>query len=232
MSSQGTDLLCVVDAYRRSAQGMVLEADTDERGPYVILDKSLFYPQGGGQKGDRGMLRLDLGDVAVVDTRKIDAEIRSYLPRETHNTQLSLMEGSDVHQEIDWEFRYHQMKMHSTAHFLHGALEELVGHELPYPVRSPLDETGGECHYDFVGEFDARELAEATANMNEYMAEGYTITTTAEESRGPGFRSWHCNGRSILCGGLHPANSREIGLIETSMRQRRGKSLVHFWPKS
>src|SRR5438445_13884742 len=113
------------------------------------------------------------------------------------------------------------MKRHSAAHFLHGALGRLIGAELPYPVRAPLSETGGECHYEFTDRFDADQLAEAVAAMNDFTAVDRPISTQPEEDLGPGMRSWRCEELYVRCGGLHPRSSKEIGDIAATMRVRR-----------
>lgn len=214
------------DQYRTSADTDIAVSGSDDRGFYAVLATPLFYPQGGGQKGDRGSLRLDDGTaVGILDTRIADGEVRHYL-------DAPLTEGHhSVHQELNWPYRYHQMKMHSAAHFLHCALEKVTGAELPYPVRAPLSETGGECHYEFTDRFTEDQLAEAVRLMNAYTAEGHVITTHAEEDQGPGRRSWRCEDYYVPCGGLHPRESAEIGEIDASMRVKRGKTLVSFGPR-
>jgi Ser-tRNA(Ala) deacylase AlaX len=215
--------------YRTSGDSAVTRAGMDDRGPYVVLESPLFYPQGGGQKGDRGTLSgAGLIDaVAVLDTRRVDGEIRHYLAVPLPDPAAA----GTVRQDLDWPFRHHQMKMHSAAHFLHCELERVIGAELPYPVRAPLSETGGESHYEFTDLFTPAQLAGAVIAMNAYMAQGHAITTRADEGRGPGMRTWHCGDYMIACGGLHPHSSAEIGEIAAGMRTKRGKTLVSFGPR-
>ena len=212
--------LYFADPYRTSAECDVVRAGADERGEFAVLSAGLFYPQGGGQKGDRGLLRADGRTVAVTDTRSVDGEVRHYLD--------GAAPGGRVRQELDWDFRYHQMKLHSAAHFLHCALEREIGSALPYPVRAPLSETVGECHYEFTDRFDDAVLQSAVEAMNRHTAAGHAITTKAAEELGPGFRTWHSGGDTVPCGGLHPRTSDEIGAVEARMRVKRGKTLLTF----
>jgi alanyl-tRNA synthetase len=208
------------DPYRTRAGGTVTRGGNDDRGEYAVLERSLFYPQGGGQKGDRGALSGSGRTVAVTDTRTVGGEVRVYLDGPAS--------GGDVEQELDWDFRYHQMRLHSAAHFLHCALERQAGGPLPHPVRAPLSETVGECHYGFTDRFDGDGLAAAVESMNADTARGHAISTRPAEELGPGFRTWHSAGHTVPCGGLHPATSAEIGPVTASMRVKRGKTLVTF----
>ncbi|WP_378789831.1 hypothetical protein ACFMQL_39200 [Nonomuraea fastidiosa] len=217
-------MLYFEDPYRTEADTSVVRSGTDDRGPYVVLAEPLFYPQGGGQKGDRGRLRLAGGLVLdVVGTRKAEDEIRHYLAAGQEPPA-----PGPARQELDWPFRYHQMRLHSAAHFLHVALEREIGASLPYPVRAPLSETGGECHYAFAGRFGPDQLERAVKAANAHTAQGHPIVTRTDEERGPGMRSWHCAGDTVACGGLHPRDSSEVGDITASMRIKRGKTLVSF----
>jgi misacylated tRNA(Ala) deacylase len=108
-----TEMLFRDDAYLRSASARVLAVT--ERG--IELDRTVFYPLGGGQAGDTGRLLRAEGDaVAIIDTRKADTPDRvvhvpapgSPLPQP----------GETVNLEIDWPRRYRLMRLHTALHLL------------------------------------------------------------------------------------------------------------------
>ena len=116
-----TELLFRAEPYTRTCEATVSAAD----GEAVRLDRTLFYPEGGGQPGDTGILRTDDGTViAVMNTRKgeaaddvlhlIDPDCPAPVP------------GSRVVAELDWERRYRHMRMHTCLHLLSAVIDAPV----------------------------------------------------------------------------------------------------------
>ncbi|HEX3066038.1 MAG TPA: alanyl-tRNA editing protein, partial [Dongiaceae bacterium] len=101
------------DAYAKSCPATVTAVD--ERG--IRLDRTVFYPLGGGQLGDTGLLRLaDGSTIAIADTLKgpaIDEVIHVLAPG-----SAAPAVGTAVTAEIDWERRHRLMRMHSCLHLL------------------------------------------------------------------------------------------------------------------
>src|SRR3954466_7963146 len=96
------------DAYATSAQARVVSCD--ERG--VVLDRTVFYPRGGGQAGASGALvRADGSAVAVSDTVKGEGRI-------LHIAAAPLEAGETVTGRIDWERRHRHMRFHTATHLL------------------------------------------------------------------------------------------------------------------
>src|SRR6202521_2986502 len=108
-----TELVFRDDAYARSCAARVIAVD--ERG--IRLDRTVFYPMGGGQPGDTGVLRLaDGGTVAIADTLKgpgLDEVIHVLAAG-----ALAPAPGEAVTAEIDWARRHRLMRMHSCLHLL------------------------------------------------------------------------------------------------------------------
>ena len=116
-----TELLFRAEPYTRTCEATVSAAD----GEAVRLDRTVFYPEGGGQPGDTGILRTDDGTViAVMNTRKgeaaddvlhlIDPDCPAPVP------------GSRVVAELDWERRYRHMRMHTCLHLLSAVIDAPV----------------------------------------------------------------------------------------------------------
>src|SRR5260370_2097393 len=108
-----TDLLFRDDAYARSCAARVTGAD--ERG--IRLDRTVFYPTGGGQPGDIGTLRLASGAaIPIVDTRKGEgADEVIHVPAPGSPVPEP---GVELVAELDWERRHRLMRMHSCLHLL------------------------------------------------------------------------------------------------------------------
>src|ERR1700687_323534 len=106
-------LLFREDAYAKSCPAVVTAVD--ERG--IRLDRTVFYPMGGGQLGDTGMLRLaDGSTLAIADTLKGAApdEVIHMLAPGVSAPAV----GAAVTAEIDWARRHRLMRMHSCLHLL------------------------------------------------------------------------------------------------------------------
>ena len=108
-----TEMLFRDDAYLRTATARVLAVG--ERG--IELDRTVFYPLGGGQAGDTGRLLRETGDVvAIADTRKGDASDRVlHVPAPGGSLPRP---GETVTLEIDWPRRYRLMRLHTALHLL------------------------------------------------------------------------------------------------------------------
>src|SRR2546421_11000759 len=102
-----TQLLFRDDGYLRSCVVRVTEADP--RG--IRLDRTVFYPTGGGQPGDTGVLRLPSGqEIAIIDTMKGDEpDVVVHIPAPG---SVLPEPGTELVAEIDWERRYRLMRMH------------------------------------------------------------------------------------------------------------------------
>jgi alanyl-tRNA synthetase len=111
----------VVALYKEGAQVPVLNAG--ESG-VVVLDKTPFYAESGGQVGDRGELVGPAGTFAVEDTQKVQAEVFGH-----HGTQKTgvLREGDEVGAQVDTATRRRAMWNHSATHLMHSALRKVLG---------------------------------------------------------------------------------------------------------
>ena len=109
-----TDALYSRDAYLQTTEATVTGA-SDEG---VVLDRTVFYPRGGGQPGDTGVIRWDGGEVRVADAVKRDADVLHVL--EPDQTPPPL--GTAVTAQIDWERRHRLMRTHTALHALSGVI--------------------------------------------------------------------------------------------------------------
>jgi len=110
--------LYYLDSHMREFTAAVLSCQPGKHGYDVVLDRTAFYPEGGGQPGDRGVL----GGVAVTDTHEKGGDI-------VHYCEGPLEVGSVVAGTIDWAWRFDQMQHHSGEHILSGLICAAYGYD-------------------------------------------------------------------------------------------------------
>jgi len=218
-----TELLFREDPYARACAATVLE----RRGDALVLDRTVFYPLGGGQPGDRGRIAgARIGDTRIAE----DGAVLHLLEPGAAPPPV----GARVEAEIDWERRYRLMRYHTALHLL-GAV-----------VGAPV--TGGrigedKAHLDFDVEMEklAKEALEEALNAlvrAAYPTRASWITEAELEARPELVRTMSVApprgaGRVRLveipgvdlqaCGGTHVANTREIGAVTVLRIRSEGK---------
>ena len=108
-----TDALYMSDSYLKNWDAKVVSVKDDK---YVVLDKTAFYPKGGGQPWDEGYIIKSGEQFKVVYVGKFSGEISHELEKP------GLKEGDLVSCEIDWERRYTYMRYHTACHLLSNVL--------------------------------------------------------------------------------------------------------------
>ena len=116
-----TEPLFRTEPYARTCEAVVDAVDADT----VRLDRTVFYPEGGGQPGDTGVLRADDGtEFAVCDTRK--GEGADDILHLIEPDSMPPAPGSRVVAELDWERRHRHMRMHTCLHLLSAVIDAPV----------------------------------------------------------------------------------------------------------
>lgn len=217
------------DSYLKSCEATVVSVD--EAG--VELDRTVFYPMGGGQLGDSGVLITpDGGRVQISDTRK-DRETGRYC--HVTDDAAGLRAGDVVTAEIDWDRRHKLMRMHTACHLLCATIDGGVTGGAVGPEKSRLD-------------FDLQDTAldkEAIgAALNRLVEEDHPLESlwiTDEEMaanqdlvRTMSVKPPSGSGRVRLmkigdgvdlqpCGGTHVKRTGEIGRLEVGKIENKGK---------
>ena len=213
-----TEKLFYADAHMRKFTARVLSCE--ERGKLyaVTLDRTAFFPEGGGQGGDIGTL----GGVQVTDTREENGEI-------VHFCASPLTLGAEVTGEIDWETRFARMQIHSAEHLVSGHAHSLWGCE---NIGFHMDEHGATI--DFDRELDAEQLAQLERLANEAVWQNLPINIlwpTEEELAVLPFRQKKALTMPVrivevpgvdrcACCAPHVSFTGEIGLIRLKDRMR------------
>jgi len=226
-----SDNICYRDAYARSVEATVVQAD----GAAVLLDRTVFYPGGGGQPADAGVLRAGDRSWPVVRARKSGDEIWHELPDGTEPPAA----GTIVSAELDWERRHRLMRTHSALHVLCGVVWRDYGASVTGGNMEPLS---GRMDFEF--ETMAGELvAEIEAKVNEEVAadreirvnvlprdEAFAIPDlirTKINLLPPGIaevRTIEIVGLDLQAdGGTHVARTSEIGRVRVTGYESKGR---------
>lgn len=223
-----TEALFRDDAYLRTCEATVIAVD--EHG--VQLDRSVFYPEGGGQPGDTGVLRLEDGrELPISDTRK-GAQPGGIV--HVPATQVAwLRPGLRVTAEIDWARRHRLMRMHTCLHLLSaiiiapvtgGQVGDGYGRldfDLPEtPDKDAVNEKLGRL----IGSDAAvsfRWISDAELDAHPELVK----TMSVQPPRGVGrIRLVAVEGIDLQpCGGTHVARIGEIGAVEVIKIEKKGK---------
>jgi len=240
-----TDDLFRADAYLRSCDARIVRIDDTG----IVLDRTVFYPLGGGQAGDSGVLAMAGGrEIVIADTRKAkDVEGKPtdefiHVPAPGQDELLAALKPGDaVAARIDWERRHRLMRFHTASH--------LLCHLVPVPVNGcsitpdyaridfhmtdPLDKdalTAGlarlveAAHPLTVGAITDEELDANPALVKSMSVQPPRGTGTVRTIRIGGSGE---GGTAIdfqPCGGTHVANTAEIGAVVVTKIEKKSAS--------
>ena len=221
-----TENLFREDSYLRECAATVVATD----GESIALDRTVFYPLGGGQPGDTGTLSWDGGSAGIIDTRYgEDGAIRHLV---AEGTELPA-EGCAVTATLDWDRRFLHMRMHTALH--------LLGSVLQYGV------TGGnisatKSRLDFDME-DTIDKVKVNADLQALVAANHPIncrwitdadldaqpdlirTMSVQPPRGAGkVRLLEIEGVDLQpCGGTHLNSTGEVGQVSVGKVEKKGR---------
>ena len=225
-----TEELFLSDSYLRQFEARVVK----HSGREVILDRTTFYPGGGGQPPDKGTLGIGPVRASVVDARREGGEVLHVLDNPIPDTVR------DLKGELDWERRYGHMRHHTALHVLSGVIWRNFGAKV----------TGGQMRTDrarmdfsFPGEWTTDVVGEIERLTNEALSEGSPVKvyelSREEALRNPDLIRTQVNlvpervrviriveieGLDTQAdGGTHVANTREVGQLEITGHKSKGR---------
>ncbi len=160
-----TEKLYYKDSHISEFEARVIECRRDKKGFAVILDRTAFFPEGGGQLPDTGFIAW----AKVSDVQEIKGEILHYTDRE-------IAEGSCVHCAIDYQQRLRRMQNHSGEHIVSGITHRLYGYN------NVGFHMGQECMtIDFDGELEEKKIREIETLANEAVRDNLPVIATFPE---------------------------------------------------
>ncbi len=227
-----TDLLYQTDSYLREFPAQVTAVDADGR--RVALDRTAFYPGGGGQPCDVGSLHFDGVTAPVVKVSKEGAWVWHALAPESPLPA----EGSNVTGVVDWERRYALMRTHTALHVLCGVVwrdwgAQVTGGNMD-PLAGRMDFEFATMHGDLVAEIEARcnqEIAAARDVRVKILprAEAFEIPDLIRTKINllpegiAEVRTVEIVGLDLQAdGGTHVGNTREVGSIRVTDYKSKG----------
>jgi misacylated tRNA(Ala) deacylase len=224
-----SELLFRDDGYLRSCSARVIAADA--RG--IGLDRTVFYPMGGGQPGDTGVLRLSSGQaITIVDTIKGGAADEAvHVPAPGAALPKP---GEELVAEIDWDRRHRLMRMHTCLHLLCSVVPGAV-------TGGQVSDGRGRLDFDVPGSsLDKEAIA---SRLNALIAGGHPVgprwitdeelaaqpdlvrTMSVKPPSGTGrVRLMEISGVDLQpCGGTHVRNTAEIGPVIVAKIENKGQ---------
>ena len=232
-SIPGTQKLFHDDPYLKEADATVLYVD----GAFVILDRTIFYAESGGQEWDEG----EISGIRVIDTQDQGGQLiyvnhpRVHVPAVKVDTIVvhrlsepaSFQVGDRVDLKLDWDRRYANMRQHSASHFVYHAVHQIYG-----PSNEALITKG--CHirpdghrFDFGGDLPGDRIPEVQEMANALIAQRLEIGLEPEPMSGE-IKYWTYDRDIIIpCGGTHVRSAQELQPL-TVGRSKKGKNVTRI----
>ena len=223
------ELIFRTDSYARSCEATILSADDTG----IRLDRTVFYPMGGGQPGDQGVLRLENGaTIAILDTVKGTG--RDDVLHLTGRGVALPSAGAKVVGEIDWDRRHRLMRMHTCLHLLCAVVSgEVTGGQVG----------DGKGRLDFNLPEGGLDKEAISAALNKLIAEDHPVrpvwitdeelaarpelvrTMSVKPPAGAGrVRVLEVAGVDLQpCGGTHVQRTGEIGPVVVTKIESKGR---------
>jgi len=230
-----TDPIYYEDPYQDEFEARILKAINLEGFSYVVLERTCFFPEGGGQPGDVGCIQFSSGELKVADTRAEDDVIVHISPENAEG----IREGDAVRGVLDWDTRYERMKQHTASHVLFSAIKRVLGLERLMYMGVEIGEDTSRIDISHGENISKDRLREIERVSNEVCLENRKVTTREEAEQIYGGQlgitettpsgmvrvvevdDWDV----ALCSGTHVKSTQEIGLIHVLDRFRLKKGV-------
>ncbi len=214
------------DSYLKECDAKVEAVDRNQ----VVLDQTVFYPQGGGQPGDRGIMTLSNGvNIKIIDTQKTEQGISHIVEEGVDLPELK----QQVHVAIDWERRHRLMRMHSCMHVLcsiipfgvtGGSIREDSA-RLDFDAENPMDKEAVNAELNrVIAEDHAMSMRWISADELDAQPELVRTMSVQPPREGGTIRLVEFEGIDLQpCGGTHVKSTAEIGSVKVRKIEKKGK---------
>lgn len=227
-----TELLFRADVYAKTAQ-CVVTGHTEEGG--LLVDRTIFYPRGGGQPGDSGRVAWAGGTLEIATAVKADAGAVALVPA-TPDALPPV--GTPLEQRLDWDRRFRHMRMHTALHLLSVVLPfpvtgGSIGADkgrLDFALTEPLDDKNiiqAKLGQLISGRFDVTEewITDADLQSQPELVKTMSVMPPMGAGHVRLVRIGTAEKTVDLqpCGGTHVRNTSEIGEMHVSKIENKGK---------
>ena len=238
MTRVATDAICYRDAYLGAVEARVVAIEDAEDGPLVVLDRTVFYPGGGGQPSDRGlMLRAGDGRSWTVAGAKKDGSSIVHALETSPDGPPTV--GDRVRVDLDWARRLSLMRTHTALHALCGVVWRDHG---ALVTGGNMEPGSGRMDFEFeTMSGDLVESIEATVNAELAMSRDVRVSVLPRDEAFAipdlvrtkvnllpagieEIRTVEIVGLDLQAdGGTHVANTREVGRIRVTGYESKGR---------
>lgn len=231
-----TELKYLKDTYLLESNATIQELGSDEKGNYVILDSTIFYPQGGGQPTDYGVIEKNTSEFSVTFVAFVDGDVRHY----GECAKGELKPGDEVELRLDIDRRKRNAKNHSAGHFI-GFIVESIHPNLRATKGYHFDDGP---YVEFVGELSLDDKEKLTEQINSKIAEVISESQAVETFEvsydelqehckyvpdyipsGKPIRVMKTSMDAYPCGGTHVKNTSELGNVSVRKIKQKGDTI-------
>ena len=226
-----TELIYLKDSYQQEFEATITKVE----GRFITLDKSLFYPQSGGQPSDTGKLIKEDKEFKIISAKKIGPDISHELEAEDHN----LSQGDTIKAKIDWNIRHTHMRHHTACHVLSYVVHQETGALI---TGNQIGSEKSRVDFDLEN-FDREKIKEYEEKTNSIITQNLQVTCE-DLPRDEAFQIPSVlKLKNVLppsinmirivkigdldaqaCGGTHVKNTEEIGQVEIIKTENKGKN--------
>ncbi|HID25855.1 MAG TPA: alanine--tRNA ligase, partial [Thermoplasmata archaeon] len=228
-----TRLLYYKDHYMKKCGAKVVWSDTGNGRSWIALDNTVFYPEGGGQPSDTGVLRTS--------GKKVEVNYVDYVEKQgdvvIHHVKGEVTEGAEIEGEINWKRMYALMKHHTGTHLINSACRMVLGDHV-WQAGSQLDTHEARFDFSHYKPLSHEEMERIEKLVNSFIGKEVAVEkqvvdrNTAEKMygirlyqggvpEGRTIRVIHIPGIDVeACGGMHVDNTKEVERIKILKTER------------
>jgi len=228
------------DAYIKQFESEVLGIEKLGDYTYIVLKDTAFYPEGGGQEGDHGILRSSTAEYKVIDTQIINERVVVHI---CEKVKGDFSVGDKVFGEIDWALRYNRMRHHTGSHIVFAATREVLGVKRLIYMGVHVGESWGRIDVNYDEPISDEQVLEIERLANKIVLENrpvkilYMNREEAEKIYGDKLGVTEVSPTGIvrvveiedwdagLCGGTHVRSTAEVGIVRILERYKLAKGI-------
>lgn len=184
---------------------------------YIVLDKTLFYPFSGNQNYDVGYIdNIPVTAVYFYDEKTEEIDFSAPIKHVICTEGFEI--GQQVSGKIDKDIRLNTMRLHTASHIVEYFVSKLSG--FLSAEGSFVNHEKDRTDYSFSNNIEPQELISLQKDVNEFLSHGHPIIFTQRN----GLRIWQCADIEMPCCGTHVSNTREVGDVVLT-RKNKGKGI-------